>query len=154
MIDLDESGECVLMVRSDTDFRQADEVRLELRCPREPYGDEYVTEFLVRACGDSVRIEAAVRILDGDGLVEFLDDLAEGFSGWDGTRTWRAIDRGLTLSAEHRGHVHLRWGLVRHGLPGLEPARMWLFETTTAHAAGESMRTLAADVRAFLDAAM
>lgn len=153
MIDFDGADEVVLKIRSDTDFRQQDDIRLELRDPRKPYGDEYVTDFAMRACGHSVRIDGTVRILRGDGPVELLD-LAEGFAGWDGPRTWHSPNRELALSAEHRGHVHLRWMPARRGLPGVQPTQQWLFETTTVHAAGESVRSLAADVRAFLDAAI
>ncbi|MGW6334008.1 DUF6228 family protein [Nocardia rhamnosiphila] len=153
MIDLDESGEFVLAIRSDTDYEQPDNARLEFRSPRRPHDDEYVIDFLVEASSDSARVELSVCLLDCDGFVEFLDDLAESFRGWYGVRTWHSIDHELTLSAEHHDHVHLLWGLSRRAVPGTPQTRLWSFETTTIHAPGESMRTLAADVRAFLDAA-
>lgn len=92
-------------------------------------------------------IESLVRTWDGDGLDTFLSSLAEDFRGWEGTRTWRSLERDLTISAEHRpsGYVHLTWGI--HDRPASEA---WHFETTTVHAVGEEMRNLAAEVRIFL----
>lgn len=104
-------------------------------------------DFLVQARGQSVRIETSVRTWDGDGLDVFLSALAEDFRGWDGIRTWRSLERDLTLSAEHRpgGYVHLTWGI--HHRP---PLGKWHFETTTVHEAGEEMRNLAAEIHTFL----
>ncbi|MFF8542180.1 DUF6228 family protein [Streptomyces werraensis] len=73
--------------------------------------------------------------------------LAEDFRGWQGERTWHSLRHDLTLSAEHRsgGHVRVGWA-ISDGAPGEE----WRFETSTWHEAGEDMRTLAADIRAFI----
>ncbi|GGQ41267.1 MULTISPECIES: DUF6228 family protein [Actinomycetes] len=51
------------------------------------------------------------------------------------------------VTAEHRsgGYVQLRW-VIRDGAPAEE----WRFETSTWREAGEDMRTLAADIRAFI----
>ena len=51
-------------------------------------------DFLVTAQGESVRSEVTVRTWDGDGLDLFLDELAEGFRGWTGTRAWRSLATG------------------------------------------------------------
>ncbi|MEU8763667.1 DUF6228 family protein [Streptomyces sp. NPDC048659] len=112
-----------------------------------PFGDDPVLDFLVTARGRWGGVETLVRTWDGDGLDAFLASLAEDFRGWDGARVWRSLERDLTLSAEHRsgGYVHLTWGL--HDRP---PAAEWHFETTTVHAAGEEMRDLAGEFRAFL----
>ncbi|WP_052851051.1 DUF6228 family protein [Streptomyces avicenniae] len=119
--------------------------------PTRPYGDDLTLDFLVRARGQSVSIETLVRTWDGDGLDAFLSALAEDFRGWGGARAWRSLERDLTISAEHRsgGYVHLTWGI--HGRP---PFEEWHFETTTVHAAGEEMRTLAAEFRTFLTSAV
>jgi hypothetical protein len=115
--------------------------------PTRPYGDDPTLDFLVRARGEWVSIETSVRTWGGDGLDTFLSSLAEDFRGWEGTRTWRSLERDLTLSAEHRpgGHVHLRWGIHDH-----PPSEDWQFEATTVHEAGEEMRNLATEIRAFL----
>ncbi|MFV8130650.1 DUF6228 family protein [Streptomyces syringium] len=96
------------------------------------------------------RLRLSVRTFRGDGLDAFLDELADDFRGWEGARTWRSLEHELTLSAVHGpgGYVRLTWGL--HAQP---PAEEWCFETTTVHAAGEDMRNLAAELRAFLKSA-
>ncbi|GAA2247888.1 hypothetical protein GCM10010104_50410 [Streptomyces indiaensis] len=104
-------------------------------------------DFLVTAQGESARIEVVVRTWDGDGLDAFLAELAEGFRGWNGTRTWRSLEGDLTLAAEHaESHVRLTWGL-HDRLPDDE----WRFEMTTIHAPGEDMRSLAIEMRTFLE---
>ncbi len=103
-------------------------------------------DFLVNARGEWLCVEVSVRTWGGDGLDAFLEELAEDFRGWEGARSWRSLERDLTLSAERGpgGYVHLTWGL--HDRP---PSSEWHFETTTVHAPGEAMRNLAADVREF-----
>ncbi|MFF5391874.1 DUF6228 family protein [Streptomyces sp. NPDC013012] len=105
-------------------------------------------DFLVKARGQWVSIETLVRTWDGDGLDTFLSSPAEDFRGWEGARGWRSLERDLTISAEHRpgGYVHLTWG-IHHDRP---PSEEWHFETTTVHAAGEEMRSLAAEFQMFL----
>ena len=151
MSDTHDSGDSLLVIRSDPDHRPQEEVRWEWREARAPYGDEYVTTFVVCAHTRSARVEQAVRTLGGDGLADFLDALAEDYAGWVGVREWRSIDHELTVSAEHRGHVRLRWGLARWNRTDTPSRREWLFEASTVHEAGESMRTLAGKVREFLD---
>lgn len=126
-------------------------VRLRLCEPTRPFPEienDPLLDFLVRARGEWVSVEVSVRTLEGDGLDSFLDELAEDFRGWEGARTWRSLEHDLTLLATHgpRGYVHLTWGL--HDRP---PSEEWHFETTTVHAAGEDMRNLAAEIRAFLE---
>ncbi|MFV0131807.1 DUF6228 family protein [Streptomyces sp. HMX87] len=60
-------------------------------------------------------------------------------------RTWHSLCYDLTLSAEHRpgGHVQRAWGIHNRA-----PSGQWHFETTTVHAAGEDMRSLARDLHA------
>ncbi|MFE4416546.1 DUF6228 family protein [Streptomyces sp. NPDC056821] len=121
-------------------------VHLLFLAPTRP-DDDPLLDFLVRARGEWVRVKTLVRTYDGDGLDDFLSSLAEDFRGWDGARTWRSLERDLTLSAEHHpgGYVHLTWGI--HDRP---PSEEWHFETTTVHQAGEDMRNLAADISSFL----
>ncbi|CAL9337091.1 hypothetical protein SUDANB108_00188 [Streptomyces sp. enrichment culture] len=109
--------------------------------------DDPMRDFVVTAQGESARIEVVVRTWNGDGLHVFLAGLAEEFRGWDGSRAWRSLEDDLTLVAEHAGsHVRLTWGL-HDRLP--DPA--WRFEMTTIHAPGEDMRSLANDMRTFLE---
>ncbi|MFI9117466.1 DUF6228 family protein [Streptomyces venezuelae] len=43
-------------------------------------------------------------------LTTFLEELAAGYRGWDGERTWHTMDRALTVSAGFRagGYVSSR----------------------------------------------
>jgi hypothetical protein len=93
-----------------------------------------------------VSVEVSVRTLDGDGLDTFLAELADDFRGWKRARTWRSLERDLTLSARHSGRrVHLTWGL--HDRP---PSEEWHFEAATEHAPGEAMHDLARAMGQFL----
>lgn len=143
MIDEDASGGLVVRVEA-SGLRP---VHILLSEATRPYGDDPTLDFLVKAHGSWVSIETSVRTWDGDGLAAFLSSLAEDFRGWNGARTWRSLERDLTVSAEHRarGYVHLRWGI--HDRP---PSEEWYFETTTVHAAGEEMRNLADEMHTFL----
>ncbi|WSB18745.1 DUF6228 family protein [Streptomyces albidoflavus] len=111
--------------------------------------DDLMRDFLVTAQGEAARIEVMVRTWDGDGLDVFLAELAEGFRGWNGTRTWRSLEGDLTMAAEHAGsHVRLTWGLHDRLLDD-----EWRFELTTIHAPGEDMRRLAIEMHTFLESA-
>ncbi|MFF7730072.1 DUF6228 family protein [Streptomyces sp. NPDC008001] len=146
MIDYDDSGSPAVRVGDPGSCP----VRLLFSEPTRPFGDDPMLDFLVKAQGQWVNVETLVRTWGGDGLDGFLSSLAEGFRGWEGTRTWRSLEGDLTLSAVHRpgGYVHLTWGI--HDRP---PSEAWNFETTTVHAAGEEMRNLAAGIHAFITGA-
>ena len=110
--------------------------------------DDPLRDFLVTARSELVGVEVSVRTLGGDGLDVFLAELAEDFRGWAGVRTWRSLERDLTLSAQHSGgYVHLTWGLYDR-----PPSDEWRFEATTDHAPGEDMRNLATEMGRFLSA--
>ncbi|AKG44927.1 DUF6228 family protein [Streptomyces xiamenensis] len=115
--------------------------------PIRPFPKEPAVDFLVTACGPGVSVETSVGTWGGDGLDDFFSSLAEDFRGWEGARTWRCLDHALSISAEHHsgGHVHLTWSICDR--PWDEG---WQFEATTVHAAGEEMRTLAAEIHTFL----
>ncbi|MFJ7968520.1 DUF6228 family protein [Streptomyces sp. NPDC096324] len=120
--------------------------RLLLSEPARRYEDEPTLDFLVRAHGPWGNVETSVETWDGDGLHTFLASLAEDFRGWEGVRTWHSLCYDLTLSAEHQGgHVQLTWGIRDRA-----PSEEWQFETNTAHAAGEDMRNLAAEIHTFI----
>ncbi|MBJ6630586.1 DUF6228 family protein [Streptomyces sp. SS10] len=140
MIDYDDSGALVVQVGEG----------FLLSEPLRPYEDDPTLGFLVTAHGRWGSVATAVETWDGDGLDTFLASLAEDFRGWQGERTWHSLCHDLTLSAEHRsgGYVQLRW-VISDGAPTEE----WRFETSTWHEAGEGMRTLAADIRAFIGSA-
>ncbi|CAL9333896.1 hypothetical protein SUDANB21_00137 [Streptomyces sp. enrichment culture] len=137
MIDYDESG--VLVVQVAEGFLLSEPIR--------PYEGDSSLYFLVQARGRWGSVGTSVETWNGDGLDTFLASLAGDFRGWQGARTWHSLCDDLTLSAEHHsgGHVRLTW-VISDGVPSEE----WRFETSTWHEAGEDMRTLAADIRAFI----
>ncbi|MER6464159.1 DUF6228 family protein [Streptomyces sp. NPDC001228] len=141
MIDYDDSGRPTIQVR---DYGPA---HLLLSEAARRYEDEPTLDFLVRAHGPWGNVETSVETWDGDGLDTFLASLAEDFRGWEGVRTWHSLCYDLTLSAEHHpgGHVQLTWGIRDRA-----PSEEWQFETNTVHAAGEDMRSLAAEFHTFL----
>lgn len=124
-------------------------IELCFHAPSRPFpnvANDPVLDFLVTARSEWVSVEVSVRTLDGDGLDAFLAELADDFRGWKGARTWRSLERDLTLSARHSGRrVHLTWGL--HDRP---PSEEWHFEAATEHAPGEAMRNLATVMGHFL----
>ncbi|MEU0911189.1 DUF6228 family protein [Streptomyces althioticus] len=137
MIDHDESGALVVQVGEG----------FKLSEPVLPYEDDLTLHFLVTALGRWGSVATTVETWGGDGLDTFLASLAEDFRGWQGERIWHSLRHDLTISAEHHsgGYVQLRW-VISDGAPAEE----WRFETSTWHQAGEDMRTLAADIHAFI----
>ncbi|MGI5339365.1 DUF6228 family protein [Streptomyces sp. CA-181903] len=100
------------------------------------------------APGLTARVDEVVAwIWDAD-LGAYLEELAEGYRGWDGERRWRTDDGDLSVSAVFRpgGHVGLTW-TVR---PWYEAAGGWSASVTTWLEAGEQLAALASDVRHFL----
>ncbi|MGW2302640.1 DUF6228 family protein [Streptomyces sp. NPDC001809] len=139
MIDYDASGRPVVQIGA------PGPEHLRFSAPTRPYEKEPTLDFLFTATGAWGCVETSVETWDGDGLDTFFASLAEDFRGWEGAREWHSLSYDLTLSAEHRGHVFLTWGIHDRA-----PSEGWHFETTTVHAAGEDMRHLAAEIQAFL----
>ncbi|MCX4477938.1 DUF6228 family protein [Streptomyces cellulosae] len=140
MIDYDESGRPAVRVG------HPGPALLLLSEPTRPFEDEPTLDFLIKALGPWGSVETSVETWNGDGFDTFLSSLAEDFRGWEGARTWHSVCYDLTLSAEHRGsHVELTWGIHDRA-----PSEGWHFKITTAHAPGEDMRALAADIHTFI----
>ncbi|MEU9143939.1 DUF6228 family protein [Streptomyces sp. NPDC048349] len=123
-------------------------VRFGGRESSDGYCVHYAVE--IQAPGLSARIDRAVAWAGGHSeLAPFLDQLAADFAGWDGERCWETNDRDLVVSAVCRsgGYVGLTWTLR----PWRNAARGWNASVTTWLEAGEQMRSLAADIRHFID---
>lgn len=82
-------------------------------------------------------------------LARFLQQLADGFRGWEGERAWKTYDEDLALRAVFvsGGHVRLTWTLRPWRVMSLG---RWQATVTTQLEAGEQMAALAADIRYFL----
>ncbi|MEU8735670.1 DUF6228 family protein [Streptomyces tendae] len=101
----------------------------------------------LRAPGLTARVDEVVAWIWDSDLTAFVEELAAGYRGWDGERSWQTNDRDLTLSAVFRSGPR-RSGLV---LAAVAAGRRRLgASVTTWHEAGEQMASLAADVRHFL----
>jgi hypothetical protein len=88
----------VVEYRPDDDH--ATVVRLSLPYPTGPDGIGMLT---VEIEAEGISCRQGVLTLQGDGLDRFLTSLAEDWRGWDGTRTWDALEHGMTIEASHRG---------------------------------------------------
>ncbi|MFJ2832894.1 DUF6228 family protein [Streptomyces sp. NPDC087263] len=102
----------------------------------------------LQAPGLAARVHEVVAWIWDSDLVPFLEELAAGYRGWDGERSWQTNDRDLAMSAVFRsgGHVGLTWTLR----PWPKAAGGWSASVTTLLEAGEQMASLAADVEHFL----
>jgi hypothetical protein len=123
-------------------------VRVRLRDGHRPWSDE-IFDFNADLLHDSLTAASGVRTIQGDGLVEWLTELAEPFSGWSGRRSWESLDRDLTIHASHDGRRHVTLIFAARGPVGYR-ADAWEATVATALDAGEDMRNFANEVRAFL----
>lgn len=91
------------------------------------------------------------RLIRGSDLVPFLEELASGYQGWDGERSWHTKDRdpgtwGVAAVFRPGGNVGLTW-TVR---PWPQSVGGWSASVTTWLEGAEQMATLAAGIRRFL----
>lgn len=139
-------------------IRVTDSPQVTVRCQDDPdarvvlaeryFPDEYGIGFCVdvRADGLTAHVHGVeVWVWDPELLPTFLDGLAADFRGWEGERAWTSHHFDVRATFHSRGHVSLTWTLRSHLTDG------WEVSVTTWQEAGEQMRTLAADVRDFLD---
>lgn len=151
MLQVSEDGSAVALRWSDGDREAAIEFaspRFRYLDPSDPYlaADDMV-EYTVRLSGNGLTAEVLVLSLDtaGHGLPAFLEELAEEFRGWDGTRTWENADHDLGVGATWtaRGHVILRWWIT----PSIYDR--WTAWMEVDVEAGAEMSALARDLSAF-----
>jgi hypothetical protein len=120
--------------------------------PRDPYGDGYVLRVVNELHDDGLSAVAESQI---DGAVEdrsvirlpaFVQTLADGWRGWAGVRSWRSLDRGLTVYARHdgRSYVVLEVILRRFG-PTVDDTR-WTAKAVFQLEAGEELAGIAANL--------
>jgi hypothetical protein len=112
------------------------------------FPDEDRVGFCVDAQADGLKAHVhgvELGVWDPEHLPVFLDRLAADFRGWDRERVWTSNHIKLRASFHSRGHVSLTWTLR----PQLFDS--WEASITTSQEAGEQMKTLAADVRYFLN---
>lgn len=123
-------------------------VRVRLRDSHRPWSDEII-DFTAELLHGGLTAANGVRTIQGDGLAEWLTELAQSFSGWSGRRSWQSLERDLTIHGIHDGRGHVTLIFAARGPVGYR-ADAWEATVATALDAGEDMRNFADEVRAFL----
>lgn len=126
-----------------------DETWLRLWNRADPLGEGYI-QICAEIGADNMQAAAHGFTLAymKDSLTPFLDHLADQFTGWDGTLSWRSLEHGLRIDATHysRGHVLLSCTI---GPPHHPPG--WSASAGVTVDAGEQLRRLTSDVSRFLN---
>ena len=121
------------------EFRADDNRDLVVRLAGRPANTDGFGGFDVLVEADGVRAHRDVLTYGGDGLDAFFQSLAADWRGWDGTRTWDAVERGMTIEATHRGsRVELLFVLRRDYEPDA-----WELRIPIRVAPGETLLGLA-----------
>lgn len=105
--------------------------------------DAYIAKYQVTIRADGLTANQVVTdSAGGNTLPRFLEGLAADFRGWDGGRTWRALEDQLVVVAKWQslGHVELRFELRPNTFAP------WSATATVMLEAGEQMRRAAADL--------
>ena len=120
------------------EFRSEDHERAVLRLSYEPVDSDFGT-LAVEIRADGLTCDGGALSAHGDGLDTFLAGLAGDWRGWDGTRTWNALEHGVTIEATHRGsRVQLLFIVRRDYKPDA-----WQVRLPVLVAPGESLSRLA-----------
>jgi Family of unknown function (DUF6228) len=124
--------------------------RWVVRPPQDPYGDGYVytiaTELHEQGMTASTVAELEGIYADpATTLSGFVGSLAADWRGWNGIRTWTAVQRKLAIDARHdgRGRVSLGVTLRAAGLDVDDSA--WSARAVFVLEAGEEMTRFAAE---------
>lgn len=124
---------------STVEFRSDDNRDVVLRLMASPPDSDGFGGFDVVIEAEGVRAERGVLTYRGDGLDTFFKSLAADWKGWDGTRTWDAVEHGMTIEASHRGsRVELLFILRRDYDPDA-----WELRMPIRVAPGETLQGLA-----------
>jgi hypothetical protein len=118
---------------------------------REESDDPYASSsFVVELCSDGLNSTRSVFMLslDWDALASLFSDLANGWRGWEGEKSWESIEHDLTITAvsDSLGHCLLTFTL-RDGANYTWKTVVGGFKID----AGEDMAAVARDMRAWVD---
>jgi uncharacterized protein DUF6228 len=75
-----------------------------------------------------------------------MQELADDFRGWDGTRSWRSLEDQLRIEATWQSGGHVR--LLFHLTPSVDDK--WTVSVAFTLEAGEELRTLSKDLAALM----
>ena len=110
-------------------------------------GVRYVTVRL-RAPGLDAAVRVCAHYATGfDELVAFFGELADGWRGWQGERTYESLEHDLRFTAVHEGHVRLSSCLQQTSTPS-----GWSASAVIQLDPGEELIQAAADLAALLSA--
>ena len=120
--------------------------------PQDPYGDGYVYTVATELHTDGMAAATTAKI-DGmfadlaTTLPGFMESLAADWQGWNGTRTWKSMERELAFDARHDGRGYVALGVTLRA-PGLAlDDTAWSARAVFVLEAGEEMTRLAADLK-------
>ena len=119
--------------------------------PQDPYGDGYIFTAATELHEDGMTA-ATVATIDelsaerATALAGFLQSLAADWRGWDGVRTWRALERELLLDARHDGRGYVSLGVTLRKPGSCWDDAAWSARTVFVLEAGEEMTRLAEDL--------
>lgn len=82
----------------------SEEGNARLRLGYEPSIDRDFGTFAISIQADGLTCEWSALSVRGDGLDGFVASLAADWRGWEGVRTWDALERGLSIEATHLGN--------------------------------------------------
>jgi hypothetical protein len=128
------------------EFRSNDDERSVLRLTYHAADSDFGT-LAVEVRADGLQCDSDALTLRGDGLDTFLAGVAADWRGWDGTRTWNALEHGLSLEATHRGRrVELLFIVRRDHI-----ADAWQVRLPILVAPGEPLSRLARETSALFN---
>jgi len=128
------------------EFRSDDDDRALVRLAYDPVDADFGT-IAVRIEAPGITCDHGALSVRGDGLDVFLASLAADWRGWKGTRTWDALEHGMTIEATHRGsRVELLF-IVRRDYE----ADAWQLRVPVLVAPGESLSRLATSATQLFD---
>jgi hypothetical protein len=113
---------------------------------RGPKGEIWYLTVRLRVPGLDAALRVSAHYASGfDELVAFFRELAGGWRGWQGVRSYESLERELELTATHDGHVHFACRLRQTSIPS-----GWSASSIILVDPGEEMTRAAGDLAALL----
>jgi hypothetical protein len=84
-------------------------------------GDYWIAELQ----GEAVNAQRRFYALGHTGLSDYFGQLAASWRGWDGDKTWAALEGDVVLSASHDGRGTIALLVELRGVPSVRPDPDW-----------------------------
>jgi len=134
---------------SEVVFGEVDSGRLILANPK--YGDDgeiWSVQVIVDAPAFRVETKVATHYATHfDEFIAYVNDLAEHWRGWTGTKTYESLEKDFSVVATNDGGAHVFLHVKLSG-PMTEPE--WTLDATFSTEPGEQMLRAARDARSLL----